>query len=72
MLANLDKDDKILTNGGMIGWVVSSNDDEVTLRIADNVKIKVVKSAIAHNYSKMDAAAQPQQSQTQTAITEKK
>jgi preprotein translocase subunit YajC len=72
MLANLDKDDKVLTNGGIIGWVVSSNDDEVTVRIADNVKIKVVKSAIAHNYTKMDAATQPQPADTQTAITEKK
>ena len=71
MLANLDKDDKVLTTGGIIGWVVSSSDEEVTLRIADNVKIKVVKSAIAHNYTKMDALSQPQQQQ-QTAITEKK
>jgi preprotein translocase subunit YajC len=70
MLANLDKDDKVLTNGGIIGWVVSSADEEVTLRIADNVKIKVVKSSIAHNYTKMDALSQPQA--TQTAITEKK
>jgi preprotein translocase subunit YajC len=72
MLSNLDKDDKVLTNGGIIGWVVSSNDDEVTVRIADNVKIKVVKSAIAHNYTKMDAKTQPPQTETQTAITEKK
>jgi len=70
MLANLDKDDKVLTNGGIIGWVVSSSDEDVTLRIADNVKVKVVKSAIAHNYTKMDAAAQPQA--LQTALTEKK
>jgi len=69
MLSNLDKDDKVLTNGGIIGWVVSSADEEVTLRIADNVKIKVVKSAIAHNYTKMDAA---QTQATQTATTEKK
>jgi preprotein translocase subunit YajC len=73
MLANLDKDDKVLTTGGIIGWVVSCTDEEVTLRIADNVKIKVVKSAIAHNYTKMDAAAaQPQSQSAQTATTEKK
>src|SRR5262249_25285346 len=69
MLANLDKDDKILTNGGIIGWVVSCSDDEVTLRIADNVKIKVVKSAIAHNYTKMDAAQAPK---TDTPVMDKK
>jgi preprotein translocase subunit YajC len=72
MLANLDKDDKVLITGGIIGWVVSSSDEEVTLRIADNVKIKVVKSAIAHNYTKMDAISGQQPQSASTAITEKK
>ena len=68
MLTALEKDDKVLTNGGIIGWVVSVSDDEVVVRIADNVKVKMVKSGIAQNLTKLEALSQSQQ----TAITEKK
>ncbi|HMF14400.1 MAG TPA: preprotein translocase subunit YajC [Gemmataceae bacterium] len=69
LLANLEKDDKILTNGGIIGYVVSVQDDEVTVRIADNVKVKMVKSGIAQNLTKLEALAAPKA--TETAITTK-
>src|SRR5262245_20364700 len=39
LLANTEKGDKILTTGGIIGYVVSVNDDELTVRIDDNVKV---------------------------------
>src|SRR5262245_7799594 len=68
MLSALEKDDKVLTNGGIIGWVVSVSDDDVVVRIADNVKVKMVKSGIAQNLTKLEALSQSQQ----TAITEKK
>ena len=64
LLASLDKDDKILTNGGIIGWVVSVQDDEVTVRIADNVKVKIVKSGVAQNLTKLEALNQPKQPET--------
>jgi preprotein translocase subunit YajC len=60
MLASLEKDDRVLTTGGIIGWVVSVQDDEVTVRIAENVKVKVVRSGIAQNLTKLEAASQPQ------------
>ena len=41
------------------GWVVSVQDDEVTVRIADNVKVKMVKSGIAQNLTKIEALNQP-------------
>jgi preprotein translocase subunit YajC len=69
LLSSLEKDDKVLTNGGIIGWVVSVQDDEVTVRIADNVKVKMLKSGIAQNLTKIEALAQPKQ--TETAITTK-
>jgi preprotein translocase subunit YajC len=69
LLSTLEKDDKVLTNGGIIGWVVSVQDDEVTVRIADNVKVKMVKSAIAQNITKAEALSQPKH--TETAITTK-
>jgi preprotein translocase subunit YajC len=69
MLSNLEKDDKVLTNGGIIGYVVSVQDEEVTVRIADNVKVKMVKSGIAQNLTKLEALAQPKP--TETAATTK-
>jgi preprotein translocase subunit YajC len=48
MLNNLKPGDKITTTGGMRGTVVSLKDDAVQLRLPpDNIKIEVVKSAIA-------------------------
>jgi preprotein translocase subunit YajC len=69
LLSALEKDDKVLTTGGIIGWVVNVQDDEITVRIADNVKVKMVKSAIAEIITKAEALAQPKQ--TETAITTK-
>jgi preprotein translocase subunit YajC len=48
MLDSLKPGDKITTTGGMRGTIVSLKDDAVQLRLPpDNVKIEVVKSAIA-------------------------
>jgi preprotein translocase subunit YajC len=47
MLANIKRGTKVVTNGGIIGTVVSvkENEDEVTLR-SEDAKIKVLKSSI--------------------------
>ena len=47
MLKNLKNGDKVITNGGIFGTIVGLEDDAVQLRIADQVKIKVARSAIA-------------------------
>lgn len=47
MIANLKKGDKVITNGGLYGDVVSVDTQTVILRIADNVRVKVAKSAIS-------------------------
>jgi preprotein translocase subunit YajC len=48
MLSNLKSGDKVTTNGGIRGTVVSVKDDVVQLKIApDNVRLEFVKSAIA-------------------------
>ena len=43
----LKKGDRILTNGGIYGEVVSIDGGRVILKIADNVRIKIAKSAVA-------------------------
>jgi len=47
MLAGLKSGDKVITSGGIYGTVVGLEDSAVQLRIADQVKIKVTRAAIA-------------------------
>jgi|LakMenEpi03Aug12_release.lakeMendotaPanAssembly.Ray.scaffolds.fasta_scaffold2920570_1 preprotein translocase subunit YajC len=47
-LERVKKDDEVVTIGGLIGTVVSLTEDrkEVTLKIADNTRVRVLRSAI--------------------------
>jgi preprotein translocase subunit YajC len=48
MLSQLKNGDRVTTNGGIRGVIISVKDDVVQLRVApDNVKLEFVKSAIA-------------------------
>jgi preprotein translocase subunit YajC len=48
MLSKLKSGDKVTTNGGIRGTIVTVKDDVVQLRIApDNVKLEFAKNAIA-------------------------
>jgi len=48
MLGQLKNGDKVTTNGGIRGVIISVKDDVVQLRVApDNIKLEFVKSAIA-------------------------
>ena len=46
MLAALKNGDKVITTGGVFGTIVGIEDDAIQLRIADQVKIKVLRSAV--------------------------
>ena len=48
MLSQLKNGDRVTTNGGIRGTIVSVKDDTIQLRIPpDNIKMEFVKSAIA-------------------------
>ncbi len=47
LLAKLTKGDRVITTGGIFGTVVETDGDVLTIRIADNVKIQVARSAVA-------------------------
>jgi preprotein translocase subunit YajC len=48
MLGQLKNGDRVTTNGGIRGVIVSVKDDTVLLRVApDNIKLEFAKSAIA-------------------------
>jgi len=46
MLGNLKKGDKIMTNGGIYGKIINVDEKTILLEIADNVKIKIDRSAV--------------------------
>lgn len=47
MQASLKKNDEVVTMGGIHGTVVNLKDEVVTLRVDDNTRIDVDKTAIA-------------------------
>jgi len=48
MLGNLKPGDRVTTSGGIRGTILSIKDDAIQLRVPpDNIKMEVVKSAIA-------------------------
>ena len=47
MLAKLQKNDEVVTSGGVHGTIAAVNDKTYSLRIADNVKIEIDKSHVS-------------------------
>jgi preprotein translocase subunit YajC len=47
MLKNLKNGDKVITNGGIYGTIVGLEADSIQLRIAEQVKIKISRSAVS-------------------------
>lgn len=47
MVTQLGKGDKIVTNGGLYGKVVDVKEHIIVLKISENVKIELVKNAVA-------------------------
>ncbi len=59
LISNVKSGDEILTTGGIYGIVTNVKDKEITVKIADNVKVRLAKSAIAGvvKRSESDSAA---------------
>jgi preprotein translocase subunit YajC len=74
LLANLKKNDKVLTSGGIIGIIalVNEKEDEVILKVdeSSNVRMRVLKSSIIRNYTS-DEAAREQAAKDKAAKDEK-
>ncbi len=47
MIQALGKGDEVVTNGGLLGRVTQVDENFITLKIADNVEVKVQRQAIA-------------------------
>jgi len=47
LLESLKKGDKVVTNSGILGTVSNFSKETVTLQVADNVKIKILRDTVA-------------------------
>ncbi len=52
MLKKLEKNDEVITAGGVHATVVSVGDKTATIRIADNVRVEIEKNSITQVTSK--------------------
>lgn len=48
LLANLNKNDEVVTTGGIHGTIINIKDKTVILRVDDNVKIEIEKNCISY------------------------
>lgn len=53
---SLDKGDKVITTGGVYGKIADVKDDVVILEVADNVRLRVAKSAVVRDTTDIPAA----------------
>lgn len=60
MASNLKKNDEVLTSAGIYGTVtdVSETDDKITVKVADNVRVKMTKASVIRNLTNEEAAKQ--------------
>ena len=47
MLQHLKTGDQVITSGGLFGTIMAIDEQKITLRIADNVKVEVGRSFVA-------------------------
>jgi len=52
MLQNLQRGDRVITTGGIIGSVVGVDEDKVVIKVTDGTKLEIAKGFISQ---KMDA-----------------
>ena len=58
LLTSLKKGDKIITNSGIYGTVVAVSDteDEITVKVDDNVRLRMTKGVVQRNLTNEEAA----------------
>jgi preprotein translocase subunit YajC len=57
LLSSLKKNDKVITTSGIYGTVIaiSEKEDEITVKVDDNTRLRMIKSSIARNLSNEEA-----------------
>jgi preprotein translocase subunit YajC len=60
MLGVLRRGDRIVTSGGLIGKITRVNENELTVEIADDVRVRVVRSMISDVLAKTEPEPEPE------------
>jgi preprotein translocase subunit YajC len=63
MLDALKRNDEVVTSSGILGTITDIADPFVTLEIARNVKIRILRSAIAKKHVEQQAKPEPQKAE---------
>lgn len=56
MLSNIRKGDRVVTGGGILGTVTKEDGEELTVEIAEGVKVRVQRASIATVVAKTEPA----------------
>ncbi|ARQ98827.1 MAG: preprotein translocase subunit YajC [Campylobacter lanienae] len=56
MLANLQKGDKIITNGGLVCEVVKPDDDFIKVKLNDDVIVRIDRNFVAKKLDKIESS----------------
>ena len=58
LLAKMKKNDKVLTSAGIYGTIIAISDteDEITVKVDDNVRLDMTKASIVRNFTNEEAA----------------
>jgi preprotein translocase subunit YajC len=54
MLSSLRRGDKVVTLGGICGEISKVNENNVILKIAEDIEVKVIKGAISHSQDEIE------------------
>jgi len=57
MVANLRRGDVVVTSGGLVGKIAKVDEAEISVEVAEGVKVKVVRSMITDVRGKTEPAA---------------
>lgn len=56
MLANLQKSDKIVTNGGLVCEVIKPEDDFIKVKLNDDVIVRIDRNFVAKKLDKIESS----------------
>ena len=56
MLANLQKGDKIITNGGLVCEVIKPDDDLIKVKLNDDVIVRIDRNFVAKKLDKIESS----------------
>ncbi|MCI5539358.1 preprotein translocase subunit YajC [Campylobacter lanienae] len=56
MLANLQKGDKIITNGGLVCEVIKPDDDFIKVKLNDDVIVRIDRNFVAKKLDKIESS----------------